>query len=206
VQADPLFSLFGPPAFMSALATVLDSYHAFLGNLSAQFPDLLPPGLVHDPRNSSFTFNGAGSTTFTAYAGWWSNFTSPLNDFAFGSLLLKPNQFVLFTTELVQPVFWVGGAIVKVMGQRDPVPFLDDGWKLWEEFDPEQYCQSVFVANTGASPMQSVQPVLYPNPFYASDSGQVRDSETARVVGSEIRAAVLVELRLGSPSDRRCLY
>lgn len=83
----------------SSVGLANQRYRALLDLARRDFTELLPPGLM---------INGAGSPTFMFH-----DQRSPLNDFAVGSVLLKPAEFDLPQLSAYRPALWIAAPVIK---------------------------------------------------------------------------------------------
>lgn len=84
-------------------------YRAFIDHAQTRHPDVWRDDLI---------FNGAGSPTVALHDA-----TSPLNDLAVGSALLKPTDFDVPTLAAFTPALWLAVPVLKVSPQLE-VPFV----------------------------------------------------------------------------------
>ncbi|HET6788185.1 MAG TPA: alanine racemase, partial [Aquabacterium sp.] len=84
-------------------------YRAFIDHARMQHPDVWRDDLI---------FNGAGSPTVALHDA-----TSPLNEVAVGSALLKPTDFDVPTLAAFAPALWLAVPVLKV-SPRLEVPFV----------------------------------------------------------------------------------
>jgi D-serine deaminase-like pyridoxal phosphate-dependent protein len=141
-----------------------DVYRAMQNALYANYPEL---------NNKSLTFNGAGSPTLRLH-----HESSPLNELAAGSCLVKPTDFDLGLLADLEPAAFIAAPVLKIQ-QGTTIPGIEGLRNVFTKLNPNRQ-RSYFIYGGLWKARYESPPGLIDNSLYGKSSNQAIINSSCR--------------------------